>query len=339
MRQLVYVRTGVLEWQEAAEPRLEGAGEALVRPLSVARCDLDAAIFFGRAPIPGPFPVGHEFTAEVVELGKGVTGFKAGERVVVSFQICCGKCRNCLRGATGSCESAPPRAMYGLGNARGSWGGAISDLVRVPFAENMMVALPEGMDPVGLASLSDNMVDGWRTVGPYLREMPGASVLVVGGGAWSVGLYAAAIAKAMGAGQVDYVDTDRRRLELAEKVGARAIEGPPPERMGQYQITVDASADEQVLGCALRSTEPEGVCTSVGIYFGATTPVPLNEMFYNGITFKTGRANSRAGIPAVLDLIRKGAFKPEMLTTKLAPWDEAAEALLDTSSKVVVFRH
>lgn len=336
MRQLTFIGPGRLEWWDVPEPALQGPEEAIVRPVAVARCDLDVAILAGKAPVPGPFPLGHEFVAEIVALGDGVAGFHRGQRVVVPYHIACGRCERCRRGLTASCLSAPPRAMYGLGALGGDWGGALSDLVRVPFAEGMLVAVPDGVEPDSIASVGDNVSDGWRTVAPYLEEWPDAGVLVVGGGAASIGVYAAAVACALGASRVDYVDTDAERLALARSLGATPIEGPPPDRLGPYPITVDASADRAGLACALRSVEAGGVCTSVGIYFAARTPVPLLDMFDGDVTFKTGRANARACMPKVLDLVRDGKLRPERVTTRLAAWDDAAEALGDPSTKVVI---
>jgi alcohol dehydrogenase len=338
MRQLTFIKPGLLEWWDVPEPTLQSAGEAIVRPLAVARCDLDVAIVAGKAPVAGPFPFGHEFVAEIVSLGDAVTGFHPGQLVVAPYHISCGRCPRCRRGLTATCLSAPPRAMYGLGALGGEWGGALSDLVRVPFAEGMLVPVPDGVAPDTIASVGDNVSDGWRTVAPYLEEWPGASVLVVGGGAWSIGVYAAAIACALGASRVDYVDTDVERLVLAKSVGASPIEGPPPDRLGPYPITVDASADRGGLACALRSVEPGGICTSVGIYFAQRTPVPLLDMYDGDVTFKTGRANARAFMPKVLDLVRDGRLRPERITTRMAGWDDAAEALGDRSTKVVISR-
>jgi len=336
MRQLTFVEAGRLAWQEAPEARLQGPGEAIVRPIAVARCDVDLPIVSGFAPFRPPFAFGHEFVAEIVSVGEAVREFQPGQKVAVSFQITCGECNRCRRGLTGSCETVPVGAAYGFG-AKGDWGGALSDLVRVPFADAMLTAVPEGIDPVTVAS-PDNLSDGWRTVGPYLGETPGAPVLIVAGGALSVGLYAAAIACALGSTQVDYVDPDRERLELAKSVGANPIEGPPPERLGPYPITVDTSANPAGLSCALKSVEPGGVCTSVGIYFAPETPVPLLHMYRTGITFKTGRVHAHAETPHVLELVQSGRLKPEQLTTKLAAWDDAAEAFLEPAVKLVVAR-
>jgi len=336
MRQLTFVGSGRLEWQDVPEPELQSPGEAIVRPIAVARCDVDLPILSGFAPFRPPFAFGHEFVAEVLLVGENVREFQPGQKVVVWFQITCGECDRCRRGLTGSCVSVPVGAAYGFG-ARGDWGGALSDLVRVPFADGMLAAVPDGIAPVSVAS-PDNLADGWRTVGPFLEETPGASVLIVAGGALSVGLYAAAIACALGSRQVDYVDTDRERLDLAKSLGANPIEGPPPERLGPYPITVDTSANSAGLACTLKSVEPGGVCTSVGIYFAPETPVPLLHMYRTGVTFKTGRVNAQAETPHVLELVKSGRLHPERLTTKLAAWDDAAEAFVEPAVKVVVSR-
>lgn len=78
-------------------------------------------------------------------------------------------------------------AAYGFGASCGPYGGMVSDLLRVPFADHMLVPLPAGLDPLRVAAASDNLADAWRAVVPHLSERPGARVLVVGGGAQSHG--------------------------------------------------------------------------------------------------------------------------------------------------------
>ena len=313
-------------------------GDALVRPLAVATCDIDRGFVDGTVRVPGPFPLGHEGIAEVVDIGPGVQSVRPGDRVVAAFQLSCGTCEPCRRGITSACSTVPPRSAFGMEPLAGKWGGFFSDLVRVPHADGVLVKAPEGVNPLAIASASDNLPDAYRTVAPHLAARPGADVLVVGGGAWSVGLYAAGMARALGAGRVDYVDNDPGWLDLAARLGAHVIEGPLPAKLGPYAITVDASARPEGLALALRSTEPYGVSTSVGIYFNRETPVPLYEMFVSGITFHTGRANARADLPAVLDLIASGAFDPTPVTTHAVGWEDAADALLELPVKLVAVR-
>jgi len=336
VRELNFVEPGRLEWREAEEPRLQGTGEAIVRPLSVATCDLDTMVIAGRVPYEGPFAFGHECVAEVVDVGDGVGTVAPGRVVSVPFQISCGGCHACLEGRTGNCTETPRMAMYGL-PLGGSWGGFLSDLVRVPYADAMLVPLPEGVDPAAAASVSDNVVDAWRTVGPQLAEQPGAPVLICAGSG-SIDLYAAAIAAGLGSERVDFVGGRQDAPQLARKVGANVLEGGFPERLGPYPITVDASATHEGLACALRSTAPDGVCTSVGIYFEPETPLPLLEMYTKGITFRTGRVHARPAIPAVLDLIASGKLDPTPVTRRAVEWDDAPAALAEHLEKLVIGR-
>ena len=339
MRQLTFRGPGQLEWEEVAAPLLTGEGDAIVRPIAVATCDLDAWVIAGKVPLPGPFAFGHEFVADVVEVADGVGSVHKGQRVIVPFQISCGFCERCRRGLTASCETAGPGAAFGMAPvARQEWGGALSDLVRVPFADAMLVPLPEDVEAATFASVSDNIVDGWRSVAPGLQSTPESPVLIVGG-AGDVALYAAAIAVALGSERVDYVDTNEHRLRVAQAVGANPIERVADgSSLGRYPITVDHSGVRTGLHSALRSTEPEGTCTSTAIYFGADMPLPLLEMYTRGITFRTGRVNARAVMPAVVDLILEGRLHPEVITAATVPWDDAAEALAHLEAKTVVIR-
>ncbi len=291
---------------------------------------------FRGLPFAGPFPFGHEAVAEVVEVGAEVQIVRPGMRVVVPFQISCGACAFCTRSLTASCIAVPRGSMYGLGDLGGkSWGGLISDLTRVPFADHMLVPVPEAVDPVAIAS-ADNLPDGYRAVAPQLAARPGARVLVMGGVAASVGLYAAATAVVLGASGVDYVDHDEARLELARAIGATAIHTRAFHPRERYPITVDASGNPKLLDLALRKTEPGGTCTSVAIYFSRTTPMPLLAMYTSGITFRTARVSARAELPAVLDLVQKGRLLPQRLTSRVSPLAEAPDALLDRGVKVVL---
>ena len=336
MRQLNFVEKGKLEWVEAPEPRLEGDGEALVRPLALATCDLDRMIIRGHVPVQGPFAFGHECVAEVVEAGDAVTVAAPGDLVSVPFQISCGECARCARGRTGNCEAVPRLSMFGL-PLGADYGGFLSDLVRVPFADPMLVPVPAGVDPAAVASLSDNIPDGWRTVGPPLAAEPGSAVLICGG-AGSIPLYAAAIAVALGAERVDFAGGRPDERELAARFGANLLDEEFPERAGSYPITVDASGAHDGLACALRSTEPDGTCTSIGIYYEPSTPVPLLEMYTKGITFQTGRVHARPAMEPILALVGEGSFDPAPVTADTVAWDDAAEALSELSAKTVVTR-
>jgi alcohol dehydrogenase len=338
VRQLMYIGQRELQWEDAPEPRLMSDRAALVRPQAVATCDLDSLIVSGQSPFAPPFPLGHECVAEVTAVGDAVTSLRPGQLVSVPFQISCGECVPCQRGLTGNCASEPFMSTYGFGPAVQRWGGFLSDLVCVPHADHMLVPVPPGLDPAAVASASDNISDGWRAVGPALAGEPGAPVLIVGGyGPGSIGLYATALAVALGAEAVLYVDADDGRRRIAAALGAETL-SHAPRRLGPYPITVDASGDSDGLALALCSTAPDGLCTSTAIYFGEQPSLPLLRMYTNGITFKTGRAHARQAMPEVLRLAAAGALRPEVVTTRVVPWNEASHALLDPGWTKLVFR-
>ena len=250
MRELTYVRYGRLEWRDRADPELVVDSDAVVRPFVASRCDGDTlplhrpvtramqaglkaglidpvvASIVGDRPFEGPFGIGHECIAQVTALGTAVSGVAVGDVVVVPWSLSCGTCAECRIGVTAKCSTmraeSPGRvlAAYGFGAACGGWGGMVADSLRVPFADHMLVKVPDGVDPVRVAAAGDNLTDAWRAVVPPLRDQPGGSVLVMGGGAQSIGLYAAGLAVAHGAAQVDYVDESDTRLEIAAALGA-----------------------------------------------------------------------------------------------------------------------
>jgi threonine dehydrogenase-like Zn-dependent dehydrogenase len=341
MRQLMFEAAGQCAWRDVAEPELSDPGQALVRPLMVACCDLDVAVSQGRLPMPPGHAVGHEGLAEVVAVGDGVSSVRVGDRVVVPFQINCGQCRACRRGATGSCASLPLMAMYGMAPLAGlDGGGFLSDLVLVPFADAMLVEVPTAVDPVSIASLSDNIPDGWRGVGPYRTELASLDaadrrVLVVG--RLSIGLYAAALGTALGA-HVDYVDTDKDRLAAAEKLGAVAHECTKPDKSWDpYPVTVHTSADPSLLAATLRATWPDGVCTDTGIYAQGSVEMPLLPMYTRGVRFVTGRVNARAVIPEVIDLLADGCdLSPAV--DRVVAWEDAAQVWPTMTGKTVFTR-
>jgi threonine dehydrogenase-like Zn-dependent dehydrogenase len=339
MQQLTYTAPNALEWREAPEPRLSSDGAAIVRPLAVATCDLDALIIEGGSPFPPPFAIGHECVAEVLDVGDDVSSLSPGAIVSVPFQISCGTCASCLRGRSANCSTVGFMSTYGFGPAVERWGGFLADAVCVPYAEHMLVPVPSGLEPAAVASASDNISDAWRAVAPALADEPGGSVLVVGGAAaGSIGLYAAALAVALGSESVLYVDADPGRRTTATAVGAQTL-AELPQRLGPFPITVDASADLDGLALALRSTAPDGICTSTAIYFGEQPTLPLLEMYTKGITFKTGRANAREAMPHVLQLAASGAVHPELVTTSVVAWADASDALLERGwTKLVIER-
>lgn len=340
MRHLVWQRPGVLEWEEAGDPT-PGPNDAVVRPLAVARCDLDPAMA-AAGLFPGPYPVGHEVVGEILAVGGGVERHGVGDRVVVPFQVSCGGCIACRDGRYAACHShrAPAGAAFGFGAAGGGHGGAVADALLVPHADHMLHELPQGLDPVKACLVPDNVLDAYRAVAAPLARHPGAEVLIVGGGGPSIGLYAVGLARALGASGVRYVDSDAGRCAQAERLGADVTQhsGPWPKRFGRFLITIENTADADGLASVIASTDDYGVCTPVAIHFAPSTPIPLLSMYTRGITLVLGRADSRRHLPDVLRLVASGRFDPHQVTTNIVDFDAAADAWLEEPETKLVLR-
>ncbi len=342
IQQLTFIKPEQFEWQEVATPTIESAGEAIVRPLAVTRCDLDLYMARGMYPMEGPFAFGHEIAGEVVEVGDGVKGFAPGDRVIVPFQINCGSCDNCQRGWTNACTTVEPFAAYGFApRAERLWGGGLSDLLNVPFADAMLVKIPDSLSITGAAAISDNAGDGYRTVAEPLAQRPGADILILGGLAQSVGLFAIQAARALGAGRIVYRDYDAGRLAKAKALGAEVIEtqyGPDVRVTEEFPIVVEAAGLPDALTFAMRSTEPCGTCSGVSAGMSNQAQIPLRSMYMKGITYTIGRVHARTEIDHILNCAHCGTINPDEVITRSVPFSQAADAMMDPDIKIVFER-
>lgn len=366
VRELQFIRSGRLAWRERDAPSVRDPGDAIVRPFIAGRCDGDTlpihrpvsramqagmaigaidpvvGCICGAVPFKGPFAIGHECVAQVVAVGTGVQHIRVGQTVVVPWAVSCGTCAQCRRGLTSKCATTTSRALaaYGFGPASGPWGGMIVDELRVPYADHMLVPVPPGVPPLRVAAAGDNLADAWRSVVAPLGERPLASVLIIGGGAKSIGLYAAGLAVAHEASVVDYLDDDPERRRIAESFGARAL--PLLRRRAttttRYDVVVEASSRAAGLRRAIRSLAPGGICTAVGYYLAAGTRVPLMRMYATDATLRLGVSHARAVLPDLLAFVARTGYAAEHVTTLTADWNDAPTAYAARTTKVVLQR-
>ena len=149
----------------------ERQGRHPVRPVASTTCDLDQAIIHGRTPFPPGFALGHECVAEVVEIGDQVSDVVPGDIVVVPCAPSCGECDVCRAGMTASCEAIGRQVVYGTPFGA-AVGGLFSDKVWVPFADAMLVKVPEGVNPIAVSGASDSLTDTYINVTKGLNVIP-----------------------------------------------------------------------------------------------------------------------------------------------------------------------
>jgi len=168
-------------------------------------------------------------------------------------------------------------------------------------------------------------------------------VLIIGGGAHSIGLYAAGLAVAHGAAAVDYVDDDPGRRGIAEALGAHTFPAQASASRRRtptlrYDVVVEASSRAAGLRRAIRSLARGGVCTAVGYYLATGTRVPLMHMYATDATLRVGVSHARAVLPDLLAFVARSGYPAEQVTTLTAPWDDAPAVYAARTTKLVLQR-
>ncbi|MGF6294507.1 zinc-dependent alcohol dehydrogenase [Paraburkholderia youngii] len=216
------------------DPIIEHPRDAIVKVSSCAICGSDLHLFDGFMPsMKSGDILGHEFMAEVVEVGSGNSRLKVGERVVVPFTIACGECDQCRRGFFSVCERSnrnkgmadkvfghTTAGLFGYSHLTGGYPGGQAEYVRVPFADVTPVKIPDGLTDEQVLFLGDILPTGWQAAVQCEIE-PTDTVAIWGAG--PVGQFAIRSAILLGAKQVVVIDRVPERLAMARAVGAVTI--------------------------------------------------------------------------------------------------------------------
>ena len=212
---------------EVPDPRIEQPTDALVRITTTAICGSDLHLY----EVMGPFieegdVLGHEPMGIVEEVGSEVTELSPGDRVVIPFQIACGRCFMCGQGLPTQCETTQVRehgmgaALFGYTKLYGQVPGGQAQFLRVPQAQYTHIKVPEGPPDERFVYLSDVLPTAWQAV-EYAGIPDGGSVAVLGLG--PIGDMAARIALHRGH-RVLGVDLVPERLERVRARGAEVFD-------------------------------------------------------------------------------------------------------------------
>jgi len=243
---------------EVPDPRIEQPTDAIVRITSTAICGSDLHLYevLGMFIEEGDI-LGHEPMGIVEEVGSEVSQIKAGDRVVIPFNISCGECWMCREKLFAQCETTQNReqekgaSLFGYTKLYGEVPGGQAEYLRVPQAHFGPIKVPEnGAPDERYLFLSDVLPTAWQAV-EYAAIPKGGSVAVYGLG--PIGQMCARIARHKGAETVIGVDSVAERLEMARRNGVEAI---------------DSSEHEDVPEIIREMTDgrgPDGVIDAVGM--------------------------------------------------------------------------
>ncbi|MFG1894736.1 NAD(P)-dependent alcohol dehydrogenase [Micromonospora zamorensis] len=324
------------EWK--SEPELvevpdptPGPGQVVVRIGGAGACHSDLHLMDefepGVMPWNPPFTLGHENAGWVHALGDGVTGLSVGQPVAVFGAWGCGTCARCRVGVDPYCENPAGAPVPSGGGGLGLDGG-MAEFELVPDARHV-VPLPEGLDPVDAAPLTDAGLTPYHAVRrSWAKLPPGSTAVVIGvGGLGHVGVQ---ILKATTAARVIAVDTRAEALRLAEECGAdRTVMSGPTAAEEIRQATGGRGADvvldfvgaDATLALGVAAARTVGDLTIVGIG-GGTVAVSFFSVPYE-VSIATTYWGSRPELVEVLDLGARGLIRPRTTTFAL---DDALDA-------------
>src|SRR5690606_30989076 len=311
---------------------------------------------------------GHEFIGVVEDVGAAVTKIKPGDRVLVPFNIACGRCTFCKQGLFGNCHESNPMAtavsgFYGYAHIAGGYHGGQAEYVRVPYANVGPTIIPQDMDLDDALLLTDVLPTGYQAaeMGGIQR---GDTVVVFGAG--PVGIMAAKCAWLFGAGRVIVFDHVEYRLDFVRRYApceAYNFKSIPDPVLFIKQITdwlgadvcidavgADASGNAfhtvtgkrlllqagaaTALQWAINSVKKGGIVSIVGVYGPTGNLVPIGNVVNKGITIRANQASVPRLLPRLIKHVQDGILSPKDIITHRFPLEEVANAYRIFSSKL-----
>jgi len=299
--------------------------------LACGVCRSDWHVWVGSDPdVHFPQIPGHEFCGIVRAVGRDVTRWRVGDRVIAPFILACGTCPDCHAGHQTVCAM---QIVPGF-----TAPGAFAERIAVPRADANLTRLPEGMDPALAAALGCRVTTAWHALTGRAALAPGEWLAVWGGG--GVGLAAALIGKALGA-RVVVVDVVQDKLDHAKSLGidagVNAGEGDAVAAVreitgGGAHLAVEALGIEATTINAMKSLRKLGRMVQVGMPAGnhASMTLPWDVVYSGQLAIFGTRGMPAWRYPSLLSLIEGGGLD-------LAPMIARRVALSDATAELAAF--
>lgn len=315
-----------LELVDVATPDAPDGG-VLLRLLACGVCRSDWHVWTGADPdVKLPHIPGHEYCGEVVAVGKDVTRWRVGNRVIAPFILACGSCSDCAAGHQTICAS---QALPGF-----THDGAFAEMIAVPFADANLTPLPEGLDPAVAAAMGCRVTTAYHALTGRAAVQAGEWVAVFGAG--GVGLSALLVARALGA-RVIMVDVVTSKLDTARELGAAHVinaAGCDPVAairditQGGAHVALEALGLPETTTNAINCLRKLGRMVQIGMPAGdhATMSLPMDAVYGGQLAIFGTRGMPSWRYPSLLSLMAATGldFSP-LITRRVALSAASAE--------------
>lgn len=338
MKALVYGGPGEKSWTDVPDPKIQNPSDVIVKVDTTTICGTDLHILKGDVPaVEKGRVLGHEGVGTITETGSSVTSLKVGDRVIISCIKSCGHCSNCKTGLYSHCLG--DEGMSGIGWIFGHLiDGTQAEYVRVPYAENSLHRLPEGVSDEQAVMLSDILPTGFEIGVQYGRVKPGDVVAVVGAG--PVGLAAIATAGLYGAASIIALDLDANRLAKAKEFGATetVLSSANDWKEQVLALTDGQGVDVAIEAVGIPATfsmcteivRPGGNVANVGVH-GKPVELHVENLWIQNINISMGLVNANT-TPMLLKLVAQKKITAEKFATHHFTFDQFMDAY-DTFSR------
>jgi propanol-preferring alcohol dehydrogenase len=327
----------VLEDVPVPEP---GPDDVVIQVGAAGACHSDLHLMNdfeeGTLPWQPPFTLGHENAGWVHAVGSAVRDVEVGTPVAVVGAWGCGTCARCREGWETYCERPDLAPVPGGGGGLGLDGG-MAEYLLVPSARHH-VPLPDGLDPVDAAPLTDAGLTPYHAVRRSAAKLGPTSVAVVIG-VGGLGHMAVQILQATTAARVVAIDSRDSARDTATRHGAALALAPGPDVVDQVRaftggtgadVVIDCVGSDETLATAAAVARSLGDITVVGIG-GGTLPVSFFALPYEASVQTTYWGNRRE-LVEVLDLAARGLLRAE---TSIYTLEDAGQAYRDLAHGTV----
>jgi alcohol dehydrogenase len=332
VKALVYKGPGQKSWEEVPNPAIQQSTDVIVKMAATTICGTDLHILKGDVPeVEVGRILGHEGIGVITEVGSGVTQLAVGDRVILSCVSSCGRCSNCRKGLYSHCLD--PEGVAGIGWIFGYMiDGTQAEYVRVPFAENSVYKVPEGMSDAEGILLSDILPTGFEIGVQYGHVNPGDVVAVIGSG--PVGLSSVMTSRLYGPSKIIAIDLDDARLKRATDFGAtNTINSGDADWKEQVMaltdglgvdVAIEAVGVPQTFTMATEIVRPGGHVANIGVH-GKSVDLKLNELWIKNIDISMGLVNTNT-LGMLLKLVAEHKLPAEEFVTHEFSFDQMIEA-------------
>jgi alcohol dehydrogenase len=332
MKALVYHGPGNKAWEEVPDPKIIEPTDVIVRIETTTICGTDLHILKGDVPaVTDGRILGHEGVGTVEEVGSAVSTVKVGDRVIISCISACGACSYCHQGLYAHCLA--DEGASGIGWIFGHLiDGTQAELVRVPFADNSLYRMPEGVDDEAAVMLSDILPTGFEIGVRYGRVKPGDVVAVVGAG--PVGLAAMMTSGLYGAARIIALDLDDNRLEAAKNFGATdAVNTGAADWMDQVRamtdglgvdVAIEAVGIPATFEACTKIVRPGGSVANAGVH-GVPVELALQDLWIMDLSITMGLVSTNT-TPMLLKLVASHKLAAEKFATHHFKLDDIMDA-------------